>query len=124
MDDEAFVAGAADGQIGGAFGAFGILHNLLAERIKRRWRAGSLESELDIGRFDFAAGGRGRRWSGTGGRKPERVGIQRQKTGRRRGGVAELEAEFDGRDLSRRAGQQQIGIADGVKSGRTAESAA
>src|SRR5438874_1294072 len=34
----------------------------------------------------------------------------------RRGGVAELEAQFDGGDLRRRARQQQIGIADGVKS--------
>ena len=77
MNDEAFLACAADGQIGGAFGALGVLHELLTERIERRWRAGRLEGELNVGRFDFAArGGRSGR-SGTGSRKPERVGIQR-----------------------------------------------
>lgn len=124
VKDEAFVAGAADGQIGGAFGALGLLHNLLAERTESRWRTGGLESELDIGGFDLAARRSGRGEGGTGSGKPEGFGIQGQETGSRSGGVAELEAEFDGGDLSRRARQQQIGIADGVKSGRAAEGAA
>ena len=124
MNDEAFVTGAADGQIGSAFGALGGLDNLLSEWIESRWRAGSLKSKLNISGFDLAAGESGSGGSGTGSREPEGVGIERQETGRGRGGVAELEAEFDGGDLSRRARQQQIGIADGVKSGRAAKSAA
>ena len=106
VNDEAFVAGAADGQVGGAFGALRVLDDPLPERIERRRRARSLESELDIGGFDFAAGWRGGGGSGTGSGKPEGGGIQRQKTGRRSGGVAELETEFDGSDLGRRARQQ------------------
>ena len=77
MNDEAFLAGVEDGQIGGTLGALGLFDELLTERIESRWRAGGQESELNIGRFDFSAGcSRGRR-SGTGSGKPERVGIQR-----------------------------------------------
>src|SRR5207244_12470513 len=94
------------------------------EGIESRWRAGRVESELHIGRFNLAAGWSRRGSCGARSGKPERVGSQGQEAGRRRGGVAELEAQFDGGDLRRRARQQQIGIADGVKSGRAAESAA
>ena len=124
VNDEAFVAGTADGEIGGAFGALGFLNDLLAEWIEGRWRARRLEGELDIGRFDLAAGRSRRGNSGGGSGKPECAGIQGQEAGRRRGGVAELEAQFNGGDLWRRARQQQVGIANGVKSGRAAESAA
>ena len=124
MNDEAFVAGAADGQISGAFRALGVLDDLLAERIESGWGTDTLQRELNIGRFDLAARRRGCGESGTGRGKPEGGGIQRQETGRRRGGVTELKAQFDGGNLSRRARQQQIGIADGVKSRRAAESAA
>ena len=34
VNDEAFVAGTADGEIGGAFGALGFLNDLLAEWIE------------------------------------------------------------------------------------------
>src|SRR2546425_13299124 len=98
MNDEALLAGMTDGEIGGAFGALGFLNDLLAERIERRWRAGRLEGELNIGRFDLAAG-RGRRGdSRAGGGKTEGVGVQGQEAGRRRGGIAEMEKPFDGRD--------------------------
>ncbi len=105
VNDEAFVAGTPNGQIRGAFRALGFLDDLLTEPIESRRRSSSLESELDIGGFDFAAGGRERGGSGTGSRKPERVGIQRQEAGRRRSGVTELKAKFDGGDLRRRACQ-------------------
>src|SRR5437016_451877 len=85
--------------------ALGFLDDLLTEPIESRRRSSSLESELDIGGFDFAAGRRERWGSGTGSRKPERVGIQRQEAGRRRSGVTELKAKFDGGDLRRRACQ-------------------
>ena len=99
VNDEAFVAGTADGEISGAFGAFGFLNDLLAEGVESRWRARRLEGELDIGRFDLAAGRNrcGNRGAGSG--KPERVGIQGQEAGRRRGSIAELETQFNGRDL-------------------------
>jgi len=99
MNDEALLTGMTDGEIGGAFGALGFLNDLLAERIERRWRAGRLEGELNIGRFDLAAGRSRRGNSRAGGGKPERVGIQGQEAGRRRGGIAELETQFNGRDL-------------------------
>src|SRR3989442_5277169 len=99
VNDEAFVAGAANGQISGAFRAVRALDDLLAERTESRWGTGGLKSELDIGRFDLAARWRGRGDGGTGSGKPERIGIQRQETRRRRGSIAELEAQFDGGDL-------------------------
>ena len=124
VNNESFVAGTANGEIGGAFGALGLLHNPFAQRPESGWRACGVESELDIGGFDFAAGRSWCRRLGTGSGKPECVGIQSEQPRRRSGGVAELEAEFDRGDLRRRARQQQIGIADGVKSRRAAESAA
>jgi hypothetical protein len=36
LDDEAFVAGAADGQVGGAFGALGFFHNPFAQGTESR----------------------------------------------------------------------------------------
>jgi hypothetical protein len=92
VHDKAFVAGAANGEIGGAFRALRVMNDLLAEGIESRWRARRVKSELDIGGFDFAARWSGRGWSGTGSGKPESIGIQRQQTGRRSGSVAELEA--------------------------------
>ena len=102
VKDEAFVAGAADSEVGGAFGALRVLDNLLTERIESRWRACGLESKLDIFRFDLAAVGNRRGSNGTGSGKPERLRIQGEETGRRSGGVAKLEAQFDGGDVSGR----------------------
>lgn len=47
VHDEAFFAGAADRQVGGAFGALGALDDLLAELIEGGRRASGLESALE-----------------------------------------------------------------------------
>src|SRR2546427_2254002 len=86
VNDEAFVAGTADGEISGAFGAFGFLNDLLAEGIESRWRARRLEGELDIGRFDLAAGWKPCGKPGGGSGKTQCARGQRQEGGRRRGG--------------------------------------
>ena len=123
LDDDAVLPGVADGQIGGAFRALRLLNDLLAELIESGWRSSGLKSGLNVGGLDFAARGRG--WSrGAGSGEPERCGIQRQESGWRSGGVTKLETQFDSRDLRGRPGQQQIGIADRMKGGGTAERAA
>jgi len=69
--------------------------------LKAEWEP-AFGGRVGLGWFDFAAGRSRGGSSGTGSGKPERVGIQGQEAGRRCRSVAELEAEFDGRDLRRR----------------------
>ena len=105
MDDKAFVAGAADGEIGGAFGALSGLNDALAELGEWGWRTSIGKSAGDIGGLSLAAC---RRWDrrGAGGRKPKRGRIQGERSGRQGSGITKLKAEFDGGDFGGRARQQ------------------
>ena len=91
--------------------------------IEGSWGTSSLKSVLDIGGFGLAARCNGSR-RGTGSGEPKRVGVQRQQTGWLWSGITKLKTQFDSGDLWGRPGQQQIGIADGMESGRAAEGAA
>ena len=95
---------------------------MLAELIEAH-RTGSGDGTFNVRVFDFAARLKRRRLS-AGRFKPKRVGIQREQAWLLCRGVAKLETKLDGGDLSRRPDQQEIGIADGMKSAGTAESAA
>lgn len=59
-NDRTGIAGSADRQLRGAFGALGLDHDLIAQLIEAR-SAGSSDSAGDIGGFDFAFGGDGSR---------------------------------------------------------------
>jgi hypothetical protein len=121
MNDGTFATGALNGQLRRTSGAFGMIHEVLAELIEAD-RTGSGDGTFNVGGFDFAARLERSRLR-VGGLKPKRVGIQREQTRLLCGRVAKLETKLDGRDLRRRPGQQEIGIADGMKSTGTAESA-
>ena len=64
------------------------------------------------------------RWKGSGRFEPEAVRIKREQAGLDSGSITELESEFDGWNLRRRADQQQIRITDGMQCAGAAESAA
>jgi hypothetical protein len=74
-----------------------LIHDLLPKLIETRG-AGSGESALNIGGFDFASGLRWS-WSGVGSFKPKRVRIEREQPRLLSGGVTELEAKFNSRNL-------------------------
>ena len=75
-----------------------------------------------IGRRDFVPARCRRRL--TGGREPQRVGVEREQARRLGRGVAELEAQLDGGELGSGSGHQQITITDGVQGAGAAEGAA
>ena len=100
VHDRAFATGALDGQLSGAAGAIGLVHDVLPELIESDG-TGSGDGAFDVGGFDFAASLEWRRLR-VGRFKPERVGVQREQSRRLCRSIAELEAQLDSGHLRRR----------------------
>src|ERR1039458_9495705 len=123
LHDGTLLAGFADGQLSGAFGTLGGVHDLVAQLVIVRLFAHLRQSLFDICFLDLAPWRRrgGRR---PGGGEPQSPGIELQQSRRERGGITELETKFDGRQLRRRPCEQQITVADRMQSAGTSKGAA
>ena len=79
--DPALLAGFADGQLSGAFGTLGGIHDLVAQLVVANFVAHICQSFCDVCLFDFAS----RRRSGGrlfGRREPQSVGIELEQSRR------------------------------------------
>src|SRR5579864_7549092 len=125
LHDGALPASLGNGQLRGALGTLGLIHDLLAELVLTSLLAEARQSLGHMLRFHLLASGGGLGWRQAGGGKAQRVRVQLEQSRFRWCGVAKLEAQLDGgRQMSRRACEQQVGIADRVQRRGASKSAA
>src|SRR6266568_1835227 len=110
LHDRTFLTGALNGELSGTARTMGLIHQLLTQLIEP-CGTGSGQGTLNVNGSDLMSRMGGRRGRGAG-LEPERFRIECERTRRASGSVAELEPEFDGGRLRRRADQQEIGIAN------------
>src|SRR5205807_2755143 len=118
LQDQPLLGSLTDGQLRGALGTMGALHDFLAQLVVAQGSGVLGQSFGHIHLFHFAPIGspRGRRAGGSA--EPQGLGIQFQPSRWWRRGVAKLEAQLEGGLLRGRTGDEQVAVTHGMQGTR------